>query len=252
MSESPSTTSSASKPQAKKRPLVDLLVSIVIPSIILSKYSSEEHLGPVNGLIAALSFPILYFIYELILERRTNLISILGIVSVVLTGGIGLLALPPHWVAVKEAAIPAIIGLVVLASLKTKFPLVRKMVYNDNLINTAKVAEHLAARGESQAFERLLVSTSYLLAGSFFLSSFLNYVLAKVIVVTDPAVNQVAFNEELGQMTALSYPVIVLPSTAMLGVTLWLLIKGIKRLTGLTLEEVFNHPIQEESTQTKK
>jgi hypothetical protein len=35
----------------------------------------------------------------------------LGFVSVLLTGGIGLLQLDPKWIAVKEAAVPAVIGL---------------------------------------------------------------------------------------------------------------------------------------------
>jgi len=33
-------------PQHKPRPLVDLLVSIVIPSVILMKFSGDAHLGP--------------------------------------------------------------------------------------------------------------------------------------------------------------------------------------------------------------
>ncbi len=41
---------------------------------------------------------------------------ILGIVSVLLTGGIGVLELDTQWLAVKEALIPGIIGVVVLGS----------------------------------------------------------------------------------------------------------------------------------------
>ena len=228
--------------QAKERnnkSLIDLIVSIVIPSVILMKLSSEEYLGPVMGLIVALSFPCVYFLYELVSTRKTNFISILGIINVLLTGGIGLLELDPHWVAVKEAAVPAVIGIVVLGSLKTPFPLVKKMIYNETIIDTEKVRIALEANSNEDAFEKLLKSTSYLLAASFFLSSALNYGLAKYIVLTNPAVDQVAFNEEIGRMTALSYPVIVIPSTIVLGITLWLLIRGIKRLTGLSLESIF-------------
>jgi hypothetical protein len=47
-----------------------------------------------------------------------------------------------------------------------------------------------------------------------------------------------AFNAELGQLTAWSFPVIALPSMAItLGVMAWLL-RGIGRLTGLTLDEI--------------
>ena len=40
-------------------------------------------------------------------------------------------------------------------------------------------------------------------------------------------------------MTALSYPVIVLPCMAVTLFALWRLLAGIKRLTGLNLEAVF-------------
>lgn len=225
--------------EQKKRPLVDLIVSIVIPSLILMKLSGEDRLGPVLGLLVALAFPCVYFLFELYQSKKTNFISVLGMINVLLTGGIGLLALDPHWVAVKEAAVPAVIGLVVLGSLKTKFPLVRKMIYNEAIIDTEKVSTALQERQNQDAFDRLLNNTSYLLASSFFLSSALNYGLAKYVVVTNPAVNQVAFNEEIGRMTALSYPVIVIPSTIVLGFTLWQLLRGIKRLTGLDLEAIF-------------
>ena len=238
----------SSSPENQK-PFLDLLLSIVIPSVILMKFSSDEHLGPVNGLLVALSFPCFYFLYELFKSKKTNLISILGIVSVLLTGGIGLLALDPHWVAVKEAAVPAIIGLFVLGSLRTPFPLVKKMIYNDAIIDTKRVSMALEERHNQDAFERLLTSTSYLLSFSFFLSSALNYGLAKYIVVTNPAVDQVAFNEEIGRMTALSYPVIVVPSMLVLGITLWLLIRGIRRLTNLPMESIFNGEISKKQEQ---
>lgn len=230
--------STASKSK-KKNPLIDIVVSIVIPSIILTKFSGEDSLGPVNGLLTALSFPTVYFFYEWFNEKKANIISVLGVISVLLTGGVGLLQLDPHWIAVKEAAIPAIIGLVVLISLKTPFPLVKKLIYSDAIIDTEKVGLALKEKDNEAAFETLLTKTSYLLAASFLLSSILNYVLAKMIVVTNPAENAVAFNEEIGKMTALSYPVIVIPSTIVLGFALWNLIRGIKKLTGLSLESVF-------------
>ena len=76
--------------------------------------------------------------------------------------------------------------------------------------------------------------SSYIVAGSFFLSSVLNYVLAKVILVSPPGTTE--YTEELGRMTALSYPVIVIPSMIMLMGALWYLFAQIKKLTGEDLE----------------
>ncbi|TAL42022.1 MAG: MFS transporter, partial [Salinibacterium sp.] len=46
---------------------------------------------------------------------------------------------------------------------------------------------------------------------------------------------------ELAKMNLLSWPVIALPSTAIMMFALWKLLGGITRLTGMPLEEIF-HP----------
>ena len=79
--------------QHKPRPLIDLLVSIIIPSIILMKLSGEAQLGAANALILALALPVGWGVFELVQYRKFNFIAALGVVSVLLTGGIGLLQL---------------------------------------------------------------------------------------------------------------------------------------------------------------
>ena len=90
--------------------------------------------------------------------------------------------------------------------------------------------------GNRLAFDRTLVHASWMLAASFFVSSVLNFVLAKWIVKSQPGTT--AFNEELGRMTALSYPVIVVPSMLIMIATLWYLFHRIRRLTELDLEQI--------------
>jgi len=201
--------------------------------------SGEEYLGPVYGLLVALAFPLVYGIQDAVRRRRLNFISALGVVSTLLTGGIGLLELDPKWLAVKEAAVPAVIGLAVIISTRTRYPIVRSLLYNEKIINVAAVDAALDAHNNHPRFERSLVMASWLLAGSFFLSSTLNFILARMIV-RSPA-GSIAFNEELGRMTALSYPVIVVPSMAIMIVALWYLLRQIRGLTHLKLEQIF-HP----------
>ena len=62
--------------QSKNNPLMDLIISIIIPSVILMKFSGEEHLGTVYGLVVALSFPLFYGLYERITHSKFNIISI--------------------------------------------------------------------------------------------------------------------------------------------------------------------------------
>jgi hypothetical protein len=230
------TTDSNNVPTHKPRPMIDLLVSIVIPSVILMKLSGDDDLGAANALIFALAFPIGWGLFELIKYRKVNFIAILGLVSVLLTGGIGLLELDVKWLAIKEAAIPAIIGLAVLISTFTPYPLIRTLLYNPMVLNVEKIENKLKEGNHEAEFDRRLMNATYFLSGTFGFSAVMNYLLAKW-VVTSPA-GSAAFNEELGQMTLLSYPVIAIPSTLMMMAILYYLWKTIHGMTGLALEEI--------------
>ena len=223
-------------PTHKPRPMIDLLVSIVIPSVILMKFSGAENLGASTALIVALAFPLGWGLYELTKYRKYNFIALLGLISVFLTGGIGLLQLDPQWLAVKEAAIPGLIGIAVLISTYTPYPLIRTLLYNPKLINVDKIRQKLNESDNSDVFETRLQNATYLLSSTFLFSSVMNYILAKWIV-TSPA-GSAAFNEELGQMTLLSYPVIAIPSTIMMMAIFYYLWRTINGLTGLKLDEV--------------
>lgn len=222
----------------KPRPLVDLLVSILIPSAILMKLSGPEQLGPGGALVIALAFPLGWGIFELFKYRKFNFIALLGLVSVLLTGGIGLLELAPKWLAVKEAAIPGIIGIAILVSTYTPYPLIRTLVYNPRVMNIEKIEMKLHELGNRGIFDRRLQNATYLLSSTFLFSAIMNYLLA-IWIVTSPA-GTTAFNEELGQMTLLSYPMIAIPSTVMMIAILFYLWRTIRLLTGFKLEEVVN------------
>jgi hypothetical protein len=84
----------------KPRPMVDLIVSIILPSFILMKLSGDDDLGASGGLITALAFPLAWGLFELIRYRKFNFIALLGLVSILLTGGIGLFELDTKWLAI--------------------------------------------------------------------------------------------------------------------------------------------------------
>lgn len=232
-------TSSSEQPQQENM-LLNMLLNIILPTLILMKGSKEEYLGPTVGLIVALAFPIGYGLYDYSRTKKANIFSIIGIISVLLTGGISLLKMPPEYIAIKEASIPAIIGLICLGSTYTPYPLVRTFLYNDKFLNVTKVHNALEQYGNVEQFEKVLKIACYLLASSFFLSAVLNYGLAKFIVVSEPGSEQ--YNEELGKMMALSYPVIALPSTAVMLATLVYLFRNITKLTHLHWEEIMHQP----------
>ena len=225
-------------PEHKQRPLIDLLLGIVIPSIILMKFSGENDLGASTALIIALAFPLGWGLFELIKYKKFNFIALLGLVSVLLTGGIGLLQLDTQWLAIKEAAIPAVIGIAVLVSTQTRYPLIKTLLYNPKIMHVDKITQKLEELGNTAVFEARLMNATYLLGGTFFFSAVMNYVLAKWLV-TSPA-GSAAFNEELGQMTLLSYPMIAIPSMIMMMSIFYYLWRTIHGMTGLALEEILH------------
>ena len=145
-------TAMKNAPVHKPRPMVDLLVSIVIPSVILMKFSGNDAFGATT------------------------------------------------------------------------------------VLDVGKIKQQLETLGNTSAFENRLLNATYLLSGTFFFSAAMNYSLATWIV-TSPA-GSAAFNEELGRLTLLSYPVIAIPSMLMMLAIFYYLWRTIHGMTGLALEEI--------------
>ena len=222
--------------QSKPNPLLEIGITVLLPAFILMKLSSPERLGALGALLLALAFPLTWGVWDGLRRRKLNWFSVLGVVSTLLTGGIGLLALDAQWLAVKEAAVPGLIGLAVLGSTFTRSPLIRVLVFNAQLFDVEKVNQALAARRNTVPFELRLRTGTFLLAGTFFFSSAANYLLARY-VVSAPAGTE-AFNEQLGRLTLMSYPIIAIPSMLMMmGLMFWLA-RGAKQLTGLELGDM--------------
>ncbi|PHV12427.1 MFS transporter [Chitinimonas sp. BJB300] len=211
-------------------------MNIIIPTVIMTQLNAENRLGPVWSMLVALAFPLGYGLHQYWQTRKANMISILGLISITLTGGMALLKLPPQYIAIKEAAIPSILGLATVISMYTPYPFVRTILFNDDILQIDKINAALKTLGNEAAFARTLNTSSWLIASSFVLSAILNYVLAKWIVVSQPGTPE--FTAELGRMTLLSYPVIVLPSTVILAGSLFYLISNVEKLTQLKMEDI--------------
>lgn len=246
MPQSPETNSPATPPASspgKPKPqqqnmLANLAFNIIIPVVIMSYASAPEYLGPLWSIAVALAFPVGYGLYELLQTKKVNFFSVLGIISVLLTGGISLLKLPAEYIAIKEAAIPGLIGIAVLVTRYMKKPLIKILVLNDVIINWPKLNEALANINKTEEFEKKIGVSNYIVAASFFVSSMLNYGLAKWILVSEPG--SVAYTEELGRMTALSYPVIVIPSMLMLITAIMYIFMQMKKITGQEVDTFLN------------
>ncbi len=234
--------------------LVNILFNIIIPVAILKKVPEhwQNEQAPVIALIVALSFPVGFFIYDYLKTKKTNFISILGFISVLLTGVIGIFQIPNEYLAIKEAAVPFIIMLVCLGSLFTPYPVVEKLIYNDVMFNKDLINSKLEEKGNSDKMPGILKNATFIIAASFLMSTILNYTLATIMVTSDPVTQAAQRTQEIGNLTLWSYIFIALPCTVVMGVAIYYLVSKIGKLTGLEMEKMLNGIEEEEKKEESK
>lgn len=223
---------------------LNLLCNVVLPTVILSTLSKPERLGPLPAMLVGLAFPLGYGLYDLIRRCKANFLSIIGVVSVSLTGGLGLMKVSNLVFAIKEAAIPLIFGVAIVGSLKTRTPLIRTMLYNEQIIEVDRVQARLEERGVMNEFDQLMRSSTWLMAAAFFLSAVLNFVLARLVLKSPPG--SAGFTEELGKMHALSWVVITVPALGIMMFALLRLLNRLSELTGLETDAILRTPSSKE------
>lgn len=218
---------------------MNILFNIVIPVLVMTKLSKPEYLGPIYGLAIALLFPLGYGIYDFIVSRDINFISVIGMISIMLTGVLGLFQFAPFWVAVKEASVPLVIAVAIVISEYTKYPIVRKLLYNESIMDIELIESRLLETLARERFDMLMRRSAYLVSLSFLFSSCLNYVLAVLIVKSQPGT--VEYTQEIGKMTGLSFPVIAIPSMILMMIVLFYMVKSLKKITSLEFEQIFKN-----------
>ena len=229
--------STAVPPAKPENLLVSVVCNIVLPALILGKLSTPARLGPAGALVAALLFPLGYGTYDFIRRRKANFIAVISFAGVLLTGSLGLLKLDGFWFAVKDAAISSLIGVAVVASLRSREPLVKTMFCNDTVMDLPRVEAALKERGAEAGFAGLLRQCTLIVAAAFFVSAALGYFLARYLLRSPAGTPE--FNAELAKMHWFSWPIIGVPCMVLMMLALWRLIRGLKALTGLTTDEIF-------------
>ena len=234
----------------QENPLANIMWNVLIPVAALSFLGKNGdkiwNIGPVWGMLVAVSLPVIYGIHHLIKTKKPNFFSILGIVSILLTGGIAIMAYQddgavdkqaPLWFALKEAAIPFVFGITIFISHWTKTPLVRVFLYNPDFFNIPVIEKRVEEKETTVQYKKLIFSGTLLLAGSFFISMVLNYFLAMYFLEgkTD---SQEDFNSGVAKLTGWGFAVIGVPMMVILMVTMWRFVSGLKKLTGMDNEEI--------------
>lgn len=223
---------------AAPNPWLEIAVTILAPSIVLMQASGERALGPTGALLLALAFPLGWGLNNLRHRRSFGPLAGIGLVSTLLTGGMGLLKLDGSWFAVKEAAVPAMFGVAVALSSFMQRPLIHALLLQPSLFDVDRLQAALAERSATQAFQARMRQATLALSAVFAVSSALNYGLARWLV-TSPAGTE-AFNNELGRFTLVSWPAITLPVMAMSMALLWWIGRRTQELAGLHLHELLH------------
>lgn len=239
-------------PPAKRENLwLNLALNVIVPSVLMTRGMDWlPFLTPTAVLLLALAFPISYGIYDKIRRQKVNLFSIIGFVSILITGAIGMLPIKsPHIFALKEAGVPLLFGLLILLTAKSKKPFVRRILFTPELFDVDNIQTALDERGTGPAFDRVMLTCTYWMAASFGLSTVLNYVLARLIVTASPLEENERFIRQVGAMTAWSWVVIVLPSMVVMMIALMKLLRGIETCTGQSFEEALHPDLREKHRQ---
>lgn len=216
-------------------------MNIVVPSVVLTNCSKETGrfpLGPEKALLIAVSIPLIYGIYEFMKAKKVNAFSVLGLISVALTGGLGLLNTSAFWYACKEAAIPLILAIVVLVShFKMNKPLSKVLLLNSEMFDIPRIESRIAEHSRQADFSRSIKTSTWLLAGVFLLSTALNFLLW-IYLLSGKVPRSPEYMETIGRGNWMSYLVIGLPAMAMMVYAWFRLVGELERMTELKRDEL--------------
>ena len=144
---------------------------------------------------------------------------------------------------IKEALIPLVLGIAILASHRSASPLIRLFLYNETLFDIPKIEGRIHEVSAQGAYERLLLGATRLFATSFFLSSLMNLCLANWLFrgFDSTAINALEnYNAIVAKVVGWALAVIGVPVIVFLFFTLRRLLKGLGDLTGFTDEEMMH------------
>lgn len=238
--------STTKKPE--KKGMMNLLLNLVIPFIILAYFSKEEYLGEKTGLVIALMFPTIYFIYDWYTKKEINKISILSFVGLLIKGMIGLLNLPREYVAIERAAIPSLIAIALLVTSKTSGSLFKKMIFNKEIFDVDKIEASLKEdKNKEMEFDKTMKTSSYLVACSFFVSGIINYFVTQHFM-SDLSLS---YPEALANVMKWSLPINTVPCMAMMMFALWYLLKKLSTITGIETDSLFAEKFQDKTDSQK-
>lgn len=225
--------------QKQPHPLLDLALTVILPSIALEKLSAPDRLGPLWALIVALLLPLGFGIWCLMNKRGMNFFSILGLIAVIISGVLGLWKLEAVWIATKEAVFPLFLGIAFPLSHRWGKPLVNDMLLNPQVINHPVLHQALDTPEKHHSFALLLKKASWGMAGTMMFTSAMNFALA-LYLLGDKVPGSPEYTQAIGRMNWGGSLILMIPLMAVLLALMFWLLRSITRLTGLERDDLMN------------
>lgn len=213
---------------------VNLVVNIAIPVVILLTLSAPDRLGAIPALLLAIGIPAVWGVVELIRTRKLEASALLGVISVLATGVIGVFELNTRLFAIKEAAIPLGFAAVLIASNSTRLPI--STLLADMVQRRDRVHQAVERRGVERQYRLHLERIGSIWAAIMALSGVLKFALASWLVRS--AAGTEAFNIELARYELWQLPTTFLLTGVLILSLIWYIASGTAVLTNLGTEDV--------------
>jgi hypothetical protein len=210
------------------------IINIALPIAILFLLSDDDRLGPLPALLLAVAIPALYGIWELLRTRKVNAMSVMGIVSVLLTGVIGVFQLDSGLFAVKEALVPLGFAALLLISNRSDFPLVKLLF--DVVQRKERVERAVHAVNGEAAYRHHIERSGAIWAGIMTLSGVMKFTLASIVVTADAGTK--AFNTQLATYEVVQIPTTMAITMVLILALIWSIGKGTGRIIDLPPSQV--------------
>ncbi|MFZ4765598.1 MAG: VC0807 family protein [Roseimicrobium sp.] len=220
-------------------PLLELALTLILPSLALDYLSKPESLGPFWALVVSLLFPVGFGVWCFWKKVGWNVFSTLGFVTILLSGGLGLLKLDAFWFALKESAMPVMLGIAFPLSHRFGQPLLNVLIMQPEMLNHRALNASLADASKRLRYDAALFRASCGMGLGMAGSAVANFLLA-IWLLGGKEPGGEAFVKGIAKLNWVSMVVIGVPMMAvMLVVFVWLL-RQIQQITGLERDDLLN------------
>jgi len=220
-------------------PLLEIILTIALPSVVLDQLSKPASLGPFWALVVSLLFPIGFGIWCFYKKMGWNLFSVLGFVTILLSGGLGLLKLDAFWFAMKESAIPTVIAVAFPLSHRWGKPMINALLMQPHILNLRTLNESLVVGDRRAQFDAALFRASCGLGLGLLGSSAANFFLAMHLLGGKEPGSE-AFVRSIGTLNWMGFVVLGAPLMAVMMIVFFTLIRSVEKITGLERSDLMN------------